>query len=106
MKYCLLVLSCLLVGCGGRVANPVAIEKSLDSRMTCSHLQGEYDQHEKRLVELVGERKDKPVHNLGMLVTSPLFLDLSKAQKKEAEAIYSRKERLEVLMSQKNCAKA
>lgn len=94
----------VLGACGGRVADPISVSNSWDSELSCSHLQGEYQNHDKRLVELTGERKDKPMHNVGMLLSSPLFLDLSQAQKYEAEAIYKRQERLRSIMKNKPCA--
>ena len=92
-----------LAGCGGRVAAPVALENSFDSKLSCSHLNGEYSNNQKRLVELTGERKDKPIHNVGMLLTSPLFLDLSQAQKEEIQAIYDRNENITALMLSREC---
>lgn len=99
----LVVVSLTLLACGGRVAKPIAEKNSWDSQLSCSHLFGEYKNHDKRLVELTGESKDKPVHNLGMLLSSPLFLDLSKSQQYEATAIYKRQARLKSIMKTKQC---
>lgn len=109
MKKLITFLSLVLAGsalaaCGGRVAQPTAVSNSWDSKLSCSHLYGEYQNHDKRLVELTGERKDKPMHNVGMLLSSPIFLDLSQAQKEEAKAIYDRQERLRGIMQTKSCA--
>lgn len=100
----LIVSSTVFAACGGRVAQPTAVSNSWDSQLSCSHLYGEYQNHDKRLVELTGERKDKPMHNVGMLLSSPIFLDLSKAQKEEAKAIYDRQVRLRDIMQNKSCA--
>ena len=93
-------------GCGGRVARPVALEQSFDGALSCAHLSGEKANNEKRLAELKGESRDKDVNNLGLLVASPLFLDFSDTQRKEAEAIYARNARLDALMAEKGCAPA
>ena len=76
---------------------------ALDSQLSCSHLFGEYENNNKRLVELTGERGDKPLHNVGMLLVSPLFLNLSSAEKEEAESIYLRQQNLEGLLQAKTC---
>ena len=94
----------VLVGCGGRVAEPISASNSWDNELSCLHLYGEYQNHDKRLVELTGERKDKTMHNVGMFLSSPIFLDLSQAQKYEAQAIYKRQERLRSIMQNKSCA--
>lgn len=93
-----------LSACGGRVANIIEADNILDSKFSCTHLKGEFENHDKRLVELLGERDDKGMHNFGMLITSPLFLDLSTAQKDEAESIAKRQERLTELMSTRACS--
>ncbi|MEP3889560.1 MAG: hypothetical protein ABJN69_03775 [Hellea sp.] len=93
----------VLGGCGGRVAKPISVATAFDSELSCSHLHGEYQNHDKRLVELTGERKDKTMHNVGMFLSSPIFLDLSQAQKYEAQAIYKRQERLRDIMKNKSC---
>ena len=93
-----------LAACGGRVANLTPTTTALDSKLSCTHLFGEHQNLDKRLAELTGERGDKPLHNVGMLLTSPLFLDLSGAQKEEGASILKRQERLGELMQSKSCA--
>jgi len=92
-----------LTACGGRVANLTPATTALDSKLSCSHLFGEYENNNKRLVELTGERGDKPLHNVGMLLVSPLFLNLSSTEKEEAESIYLRQQNLEGLLQAKTC---
>lgn len=93
-----------LTACGGRVANLTPATTALDSKLSCSHLFGEYENNNKRLVELTGERGDKPLHNVGtLLFVSPLFLNLSSAEKEEAESIYLRQQNLEGLLQAKTC---
>lgn len=93
----------VLAGCGGRVAKPVALVQPFDEKLSCAHLAGEYSNNEKRLAELLDERAFSNMNNLGLLVTSPLFLDLSDTQKKEALALRARNERLAALMKAKSC---
>ena len=94
-----------LVGCGGRTANLIEVSNAYDADLSCTHLSGEYDNNNKRLVELVGERSDKVANNIGtVLFISPLFIDLSQAQKREATALAERNERLSSLGAAKSCA--
>lgn len=96
----------VLSGCGGRVAKPVALVQPFDDRLSCEHLAGEFANNEKRLAELLDERAFSNMNNVGLLVTSPLFLDLSDTQKKEALALRARNERLAALMKEKSCSAA
>lgn len=96
----------LAAACGGRVAQPVMIEQSYDAKLSCAHLAGELSNNEKRLVELKAERDGKPAQNLGLLVTSPLFIDLSDTQKNEVRALIARNERIRALMTEKDCESA
>lgn len=96
--------SLLAAGCGGRAAHPVVLDQPFDARLSCAHLAGELSNNEKRLDELQGERDGKPAYNAGMLVVSPLMLDLSDTQREEAKALVARNERLSALMAEKSCA--
>ncbi len=93
----------MVVGCGGRVAKPVLTESSLDARLSCDHLKGEYDNNTKRLAELQGERKESSTNNAGYLLTGPIFLDTQGTFKKESEAILLRNDRLKTLMAERGC---
>lgn len=104
MRIFALTSAIVLMSCGGRVANPVALEQSFDDKLTCAHHAGEYENNIKRLSELTGESKDKVRDNLGLLISSPLFLDFSNTQKEEAAAILARNKRLAELMAQKGCS--
>ena len=101
---CAVLLLVSLTACGGRVANPVAQSLAFDEKLTCSHHNGEYENNAKRLVELVGERKDRTRDNFGMLISSPLFLDLSATNKKEVTALDARNTQIIALMTTKKCA--
>ena len=102
-KFIICFIGIGLSACGGRVVNLTPATTALDSQLSCSHLFGEYENNNKRLVELTGERGDKPLHNVGMLLVSPLFLNLSSAEKEEAESIYLRQQNLEGLLQAKTC---
>ena len=100
--FALLILLCL-TGCGGRVAKPVAVTNSFDDALSCTHMRGERDNNNKRLEELIGERGEAQRDNLGFLVVSPLFLDVSNTRKTETEALLARNERLAALMTARGC---
>lgn len=92
-----------LAACGGRVAQPVALNSGFDDKLSCAHLAGERANNVKRLSELTGEREDSIENNIGLLIASPLFLDFSDTLKREAEVILARNERLDALMDEKEC---
>ncbi|WAC48584.1 hypothetical protein OVA03_01210 [Asticcacaulis sp. SL142] len=102
----MIVLSAAVVlsGCGGRVAVPVQVFKDVDAQLTCDHLQAEYNNNIRRVGELTGESSDKVRDNIGLLLVSPLFLDLSGTQKTEVTALHERNKRLQGLSAQKQCA--
>lgn len=106
MRATTIATAFLAVSCGGRTAHPVALERSYDEKLSCSHLSGERENNFKRLSELTGENRDKLRDNLGLLISNPLFLDFSDTQKKEAAAILARNMRLADLMAAKSCTNA
>lgn len=91
-----------LSACGGRIAQPVAENRAVDTRLSCEHLGGEYDNLGLRASELVGERSQANLENIYWL-TSPLFLDFSGTTGKEMQAIQIRSARLEELMLARGC---
>lgn len=104
MKRLTVALGCLmLAGCGGRVAQPIQLTRDIDPSLTCDHLKAEYDNNLKRRVELTGESADKVGNNIGILLISPLFLDLSDTQKVEVKALLARNGHLEELAKGKQC---
>lgn len=96
-------LALFLGACGGRVAQPVETVRAVDTRLSCDHLQGEFNNNLKRLQELTQERRSAEANNVGWLLGGPLFMDLSDTERQEATAILSRNERLTYLMKQKKC---
>lgn len=104
MKRLIVAIGCLLLaGCGGRVAQPIQLTRDIDPSLTCDHLKAEYDNNLKRRVELTGESADKVGNNIGILLISPLFLDLSDTQKVEVKALLARNGHLEELAKGKQC---
>lgn len=103
MRVLILAFAIFLASCGGRVAQPIALESGFDDQLSCAHLVGERANNIKRLAELTGEGEDRIENNIGLLVASPLFLDFSDTLKREAEAIIARNERLTALMEEKEC---
>lgn len=104
MKRLIVAIGCLLLaGCGGRVAQPIQLTRDIDPSLTCDHLKAEYDNNLKRRVELTGESADKVGNNIGILLISPLFLDLSDTQKVEVKALLARNGHLEELARGKQC---
>jgi hypothetical protein len=102
MKSVTILAVCLLVaGCGGRVARPVAINNDFDSQLTCGHLRAERGINDSLLMDLTQERKHDDANNVGMVPASPLFLDLSSSERKEADALTKRNAVLDQLIVKK-----
>lgn len=104
-SICILFLA--IAGCAGRASNPVNVTNTFDSKLSCQHLLGEFENNGKRLAELRGESSNKVSYNLGYMALNPLagvfLLDLSDTQKVEAQAIYDRSVMLVDLMKKKSC---
>ncbi|MEM9046050.1 MAG: hypothetical protein AAGC81_15285 [Pseudomonadota bacterium] len=104
-KACLALSAVVvLVGCGGRQANPVAQQRAIDAQLTCAHLSGERSFNMARIEDLLGELEASDQNNFALLVTSPLFIDLSDSEQTEIEALHSRNEELDRLLVAKNCS--
>lgn len=103
MRAILLLAAAVLAGCGGRVAEPVAMNTAIDDRLSCTHLAAEERSNQSRLNELVGEGDQKVLNNIGMLLVSPIFLDLSDTLKVESEALLARNQRLSELKLARGC---
>ena len=92
----------LLSGCGGRTAHPVAVNNDYDDRLTCDHLHAERGVNDSKLADLTKERKDANANNIGAAVLmGPLWLDLSGAERTEAEALTKRDAVLDALIAKK-----
>jgi hypothetical protein len=98
----LLVVFLLLAGCGGRAAHPVAVNNAYDDRLTCDHLHAERGVNDSKLADLTKERKDANGNNVGTaLLEGPLWLDLSGAERTEADALVKRNAVLDGLIAKR-----
>ena len=98
-----LSLGLILAACGGRKAAPVEAVRNSDSQLTCAHLAAERSVNDARIADLTGESEFSTRNNVGFLLASPLFLDLSDSIQVEVRAIGERNEQLEKLSKEKNC---
>ena len=92
-----------LSACGGRVADPVSTTRASDNLLTCAHIEAERNVNIARAEDLSGENEFAANNNFGMLVASPLFLDLSDTVQKEIVALDARNGQLDALASAKGC---
>jgi len=92
-----------LGGCGGRVARPVEVVRPYDDSLTCIHLVQELKSNSDRIADLRGEMKAQNDNNAGLLVVSPLFLNVNDSEGKEIEALVARNQRLVVLAQKGSC---
>lgn len=90
-----------IVGCGGRMAQPVAVTTPIDAQLSCDHLRAEHRVNLARIADLVGERQNSQTNNVGIFVINPLFLDLSQSERREIEALEARNQVIDRLMSDK-----
>ncbi len=93
----------LISGCGGRVADPVPVTKSNDDKLTCAHIKAEKEVNQARVLDLAQESEFSETNNIGLLLVSPLFLDLSDGIQSEIRALSDRNIQLEVLANGKGC---
>ena len=103
MKFTITILGFLcLAGCGGRTAHPVAVNNDYDDRLTCDHLHAERGINGSKLADLTKERKDANANNVGTaLFMGPLWMDLSGAERAEADALVKRDAVLDGLIVKK-----
>jgi hypothetical protein len=100
----LVVLGLSSAGCGGRQAQIVPVSSALDDQLTCTHLQGELNANISRFGELTQERSNRTRDSVGMaLFVSPLFVDLSDTERREAAALEERNARLRSLAAGRGC---
>ena len=100
---CLLALALLLPGCGGRVSRPVATTNPYDDQLSCTHLQAEKAVNAARARDLAGEQHNDAGNDVGFLLISPLFLNLSGSEQTELRAFAARDQVLDRLIAAK-CA--
>jgi hypothetical protein len=98
-----------LAACGAREAQPVAEQSELDNRLTCAHLQGEFQANQARLDELRQESGRRAVENVGVvlafgLIPGGMAVDTGSTQRTEAESLQRRNARLQALMAERGCS--
>ena len=106
---CALCAMLLMSGCGGRTANPIATKEIGDKNLDCESLEAEMSELDRKARRLLGEHSNKTGKNaawaLGGLILWPLLfgLDLSDAERQEAQAMQDRHSHLLRLYNKKDC---
>lgn len=98
-----LLLIVLVSGCGARKAEPVQTTRTTDSILSCDHLRAERRVNDRRMAHLLTEKGAQEANNVGFLLLSPLFLDLSNTEKQEIRALQDRNHQLGLLMEARRC---
>ena len=103
------VVALPLAGCGGRAANPIAVAHPGDKDMSCDEIEAEMYDMDARARQLMGEESRKTGKNValgvaGLFFLVPLFfMDLSDAERHEAQAMQDRGRHLLRLYNKKDC---
>jgi len=97
------LVALVLAQCGGREARPVDARRALDAQLSCDHMKAEIEVNEARMEDLAAEAKASSDQNVGLLIVSPLFLDLSDVERQEIEALISRNRILEEERRRRDC---
>lgn len=106
---CAIALPLLLfIGCAGRAANPVMVYQYGDEQRSCDALERELELIETELLDLLPqtEKADKNT-KLGVtgifLLVPFLFMDISKSEQVEANALIKRYNHLLGISEEKTC---
>ena len=105
----ILFLVFLVSGCAGKTANPISTRQPGDKDLDCEDLEVELSQLDKQAKRLLGEQSDKTGYNAAIgltgLIIWPVWfaLDLSDAERQEAQAMQDRYHYLERLANKKDC---
>ena len=106
----ILLVSCFLVSCAGRTAQPVAQYQIGDEKKACEVLKTEIVQIEQGIVAKKQEKENKEGNNMAVGVVGALLfwpalfaLDVSDAEKVELEALRKRHNALVELCQDKKC---
>lgn len=98
----------LLLGCAGRDAHPVSTYQYGDEKKSCKALEMDLDLTEENIQRLLPESK-KTGKNVALgvagafLIVPWFFMDLTKSEKIELEALRKRYNQLLVISEDKNC---
>lgn len=102
------VISVLLAGCGGRNANPVAVEQMGDKQKNCEVLRAEMSGIEAQVAALIPESqktgKNVALGTAGIFLIVPFFfMDLGHAEQAEIDAYRKRYTHLQMIAAEKKC---
>jgi hypothetical protein len=98
----------LLISCAGRAANPVAVHQYGDKRKSCKALEHEIAFIEQEIQRLI-PKTEKTGKNVALgitgffLIVPWFFMDLSKAEQIEVNALRQRHNHLVILSEEKEC---
>ncbi len=103
-----LVTVALLSGCAGRPANPVMVHQYGDEQRSCRALEKEIAFTEEEIQRLIPETRKAGKNTVlgitGFFLLVPwFFMDLSKAEQIEVNALRQRYNHLVILASEKEC---
>lgn len=109
--FLLAIFAALAVsGCGGGSANPIATREVGDRDLDCDEIEAEVVDLDARSRRLLGEKSGKTGKNVavgvvGLILFWPalFFLDLSDAEKEEAQAMQDRMRHLQRIANKKDC---
>lgn len=107
-KSVLLLAVILMIGCGGRAAQPVAKTQLGDEQMSCQELKAEMAHAEAQVQALIPESK-KTGKNVALgaagvfLIFPWFFMDMSDAERTEIKAYQDRYLELEKLYKRNGC---
>ena len=105
MNRILLVFICcgLLAACGGRTSHPVEATTAHDDQLSCDHLQAELAVNSRHIEDLRAEKDSDENNNIGILVTTPLWMDFSDSEDKEIQGLQNRNAVLSDIIARKHC---
>ena len=98
-----------VAGCGGRAANPIATKEVGDRDLDCDDIEAEMSDLDAQARRLFGEQDNKTGKNVALgiagwfLLVPWFFMDLSSAEKQEAQAMQDRGRHLQRLARKKDC---
>jgi hypothetical protein len=105
----LVVVFMFICSCGGRLANPVSVQRPQDAQITCPQIDGEINQIRYDISELYSQattsRKRNVIFNLLSSFFPPAYVlsDVHQAEKVEINAFRKRHNYLVMLATDKGC---
>ncbi|MGI9307184.1 MAG: hypothetical protein ACR2P5_07775 [Gammaproteobacteria bacterium] len=96
-------------GCGGKTANPISAKEVGDKELDCDEIEAEMSDLDARARRLLGEQSNKTGKNVALgvagwfLLVPWFFMDLSDAERQEAQAMQDRIRHLQRIANKKDC---